>query len=107
MWKSNGEKMVVPRSGRGASEEYLSSGRRSFFIYIINADSQGQKEACRNDRVGVQVKRKDDAADHGKYWGVRVEGDFKAPSCFWHLRTELYQTEVNKKEGEQRPEIEE
>jgi hypothetical protein len=41
-------------------------------VEITDNDSCGQKNRGRHHRVGVQVKRKDDTADHGKDRGLRL-----------------------------------
>jgi|WetSurMetagenome_2_1015567.scaffolds.fasta_scaffold709469_1 hypothetical protein len=43
-----------------------------FFIDKIDNNANNQKEAGRNDCVGIKVKRKDDTADHSKDGSVGV-----------------------------------
>ena len=83
----------------------LYSIRLSSSVKIIDDDSHYQKDTGCHHRVGVQVKRKDNAADHGKDRGIRIEWDLKAPPHVRHSPAKFQQAQLMKKKVNRVPKL--
>jgi hypothetical protein len=61
----------------------------SLFIDIIDNNSNCQKEKGCNNRIYIQVKGKDKAADNGKDRSIRINRDPEPPFDIWHCPAEF------------------